>query len=93
LFCVFAALPLFSLLLSSFSSSLPHLMFCPADGSGYALSEEPFNLAQQTGAYETAYMGGAHGRVARQMSLQTPVYWCDADNINKSINIVGDSQW
>lgn len=59
----------------------------------YALAEEPFNLAQQTGAFEIAAGDPAHGQVARQMVLQTCVYWCQADAANKAVNMIGDYSW
>jgi len=63
------------------------------DFEHYTLSEEPYNLAQQTGAYEVVHAGGGHGKVARQVMLETPVVWCEAERSNKSINVIGDSQW
>ncbi|XP_076461151.1 galactocerebrosidase-like isoform X2 [Babylonia areolata] len=63
------------------------------DFEGYALHQEPYNLAQQTGSYEIVRGDTSHGQVVRQMVLQTPVHWCEADTINKSLNIIGNSRW
>ncbi|XP_059176870.1 galactocerebrosidase-like isoform X3 [Physella acuta] len=61
------------------------------DFEGYSLYQEPFNLAQQTGSYEVVNNGSSN--VIRQMVLNTPVVWCDADMGNKSLNVVGDQSW
>lgn len=61
--------------------------------AGYAVSEEPYDLAQQTGAFEIVAGDSAHGQVARQMVLQTTVAWCQADAANKSVNMIGDFSW
>ncbi|XP_059177074.1 galactocerebrosidase-like isoform X2 [Physella acuta] len=58
---------------------------------GYSLYQEPFNLAQQTGSYEVVNNGSSN--VIRQMVLNTPVVWCDADMGNKSLSIIGDQSW
>lgn len=63
------------------------------DFESYDPVEEPFYLAQQTGSFEIVAVGGDHGKVARQMVLQTPVMWCEADNINRSLNVIGASNW
>lgn len=63
---------------------------------GYQLSQEPFNLAQQTGSFEIVQSDALHGKVVRQMMLQRPVAWCDADQKNKygaAINMIGNYSW
>ncbi|KAH9490030.1 hypothetical protein Btru_045075 [Bulinus truncatus] len=61
------------------------------DFEGYAVHHEANNLAQQTGAYEVVSDG--QNKFIRQMVLDTPVAWCDADLHNKSINIIGQTTW
>ncbi|XP_025093998.1 galactocerebrosidase-like isoform X1 [Pomacea canaliculata] len=62
----------------------------------YQLSQEPFNLAQQTGSFEIVQSDALHGKVVRQMMLQRPVAWCDADQKNAygaAINMIGNYSW
>ncbi|XP_076461147.1 galactocerebrosidase-like isoform X1 [Babylonia areolata] len=59
----------------------------------YALYQEPYNLAQQTGSYEIVRGDASHGQVVRQMVLQTPVHWCRADTVNKSVSLIGHFHW
>jgi len=58
------------------------------DFEGYNLYQEPYNLAQQIGSFEVLTYG--NNKFARQMMLETTVRWCDADNANKTLSIIGD---
>ncbi|XP_070211576.1 galactocerebrosidase-like isoform X2 [Littorina saxatilis] len=61
----------------------------------YAISEEPYNLAPQTGSLEAVSSNSARGKIARQTVLQTPAYWCRtaSDTINKSLTVIGNFNW
>ncbi|KAK7508502.1 hypothetical protein BaRGS_00000068 [Batillaria attramentaria] len=59
----------------------------------YQLGEEPYDLAPQTGSYEIVDSNSSHGKVMRQMVLQTPVQWCKADGIGASLNVAGNYKW
>ncbi|KAH9500901.1 hypothetical protein Btru_069154 [Bulinus truncatus] len=61
------------------------------DFEGYSLYQEPNNLAQQTGSYEV--LSDGQTKFVRQMVLQNPVAWCDADLHNRSISVIGQSTW
>lgn len=61
--------------------------------AGYEESQEAFNLAQQTGSFEIVCTNSEHGRVVRQMVLQTPVRWCKADLIGATFNLIGNHKW
>ncbi|BFY97613.1 hypothetical protein BsWGS_00653 [Bradybaena similaris] len=58
---------------------------------GYSLFEEPSNLAQQTGSFEVLKSGS--NQFIRQMVLNQPVSWCEAEGIHKAINIIGSNTW
>lgn len=59
----------------------------------YQLSAEPYDLAQQTGAFEVVDSQSTHGKVVRQMVLEMPVAWCEAEGIGAAINMIGDFDW
>ncbi|KAK7508505.1 hypothetical protein BaRGS_00000071 [Batillaria attramentaria] len=64
----------------------------------YKPGQEPYNLAQQTGAFEIVDTHTAAGKVVRQMVLETPVGWCmrlgeKPDNMGAAINMIGNSGW
>ncbi|BFY97612.1 hypothetical protein BsWGS_00652 [Bradybaena similaris] len=61
------------------------------DFEGYRVFEEPFYLAQQTGSYEVLESYG--NQFIRQMVLSQPISWCEAEELGKSINIIGDNTW
>jgi len=50
-------------------------------------------LSQQLGTYEIHKSNDEHGNILRQMVIETPVYWCEADRINHTLNIIGDFGW
>ncbi|XP_060079232.1 galactocerebrosidase-like isoform X2 [Ylistrum balloti] len=54
---------------------------------------KPVDFTEQTGSYEIVSGDQSHGNVLRQVVLQTPVIWCKADTINKSLNLIGNSKW
>ncbi|KAL8570404.1 hypothetical protein ACOMHN_035822 [Nucella lapillus] len=74
-------------------SSKPFPLPYQDDFENYAISEAPNDLVQQTGAYEVVAGDASHGQVLRQMVLQKAVYWCTAENVDKSINIIGNFSW
>lgn len=57
----------------------------------YSLYAEPYNFAPQTGSFEVVQVEKPYNKVMRQTILHTPVLWCMADFINKSINIIGNA--
>eukprot|EP00916_Digyalum_oweni_P000785 GHVL01001555.1.p1 GENE.GHVL01001555.1~~GHVL01001555.1.p1 ORF type:complete len:477 (-),score=26.76 GHVL01001555.1:847-2277(-) len=59
----------------------------------YAISEEPYNLAPQTGSFEVVAGDAGHGKVMRQTVVLPPVAWCNADAMNKSIGMIGNFSW
>jgi len=61
------------------------------DFEGYHLHDEPFNLAQQTGSFEV--LKSESNQFLRQMVLSPPIAWCEAENLNKAVNIIGNSTW
>ncbi|XP_033731048.1 galactocerebrosidase-like isoform X1 [Pecten maximus] len=63
------------------------------DFEGYPLHAEPMDFTQQTGSYEVVSGSHSHGNVLRQVVLQTPVFWCKADEVDKSLNVIGNSKW
>lgn len=57
----------------------------------YHLYDEPYNLAQQTGSFEVLRAGS--NQFIRQMVLNSPLAWCEAENLNRAVNIIGNSSW
>ncbi|KAK6174597.1 hypothetical protein SNE40_017840 [Patella caerulea] len=64
------------------------------DFESYMDSQEPSNLAQQTGSYEVFNStSGDHGKIMRQVVTEQPVSWCSAEKLNVSLSVIGDPQW
>ncbi|XP_060568345.1 galactocerebrosidase-like isoform X2 [Ruditapes philippinarum] len=59
----------------------------------YSKHNEPFNLAQQIGAYEVLDSASSHGNIIRQMVTEHPCAWCQAEDANSTLNLIGDSSW
>ncbi|CAG5123059.1 unnamed protein product [Candidula unifasciata] len=60
----------------------------------YPVSSEPYTMAPQQGSYDVVDVGGEHGKVMRQMVLQTPIAWCSGTlNYNGTLNVVGSFNW
>uniref|UniRef100_A0A0B7AM96 galactosylceramidase n=1 Tax=Arion vulgaris TaxID=1028688 RepID=A0A0B7AM96_9EUPU len=58
---------------------------------GYQLHEEPYNLAQQTGSFEVHKSGS--NKFLRQMVLNAPLAWCEAEKLKKAVNVIGNITW
>lgn len=58
----------------------------------YNEHEEPYNLAQQTGAFEVIRAEG-EGQFMRQMVTQIPIYWCASERLNMAVNLLGSQKW
>ena len=64
------------------------------DITAYALSSEPYNLAQQTGVWEVHSDVNSVNKFARQMVLQTPISWCRPEIRDfRPVNVIGDKNW
>ncbi|XP_005089504.1 galactocerebrosidase isoform X2 [Aplysia californica] len=61
------------------------------DFESYSLYEEPFNLAQQSGAYEI--LSTNNNKFARQMTIMEPVFWCKFGGVSKTVNVIGSTDW
>ncbi|XP_048249460.1 galactocerebrosidase-like isoform X2 [Haliotis rufescens] len=68
--------------------SAPFPLSYTEDFEKYEEGEEPYYLAPQTGSFEVKDVGGAHGKVMRQMTLQKPVSWCQADFVEMGVAVV-----
>ncbi|XP_046548295.1 galactocerebrosidase-like [Haliotis rubra] len=66
-------------------ASAPFPLSHAEDFEQYQVGEEPYILAPQTGSFEVMDVGGSHGKVMRQMTLQRPVTWCQADYIEMGV--------
>ncbi len=61
---------------------------------GYSLNAEPYNLAQQAGAFEVVESGdAAHGKVIAQMVPQPPVDTCRPERMSRPVALIGNYQW
>jgi len=70
------------------------LVRCIVLYTAYSLHSEPYNLAQQTGAYEVLKStSSSHGNIIRQMVLEYPCAWCQAEKANSSISLIGNYSW
>lgn len=61
------------------------------DFESYDQYKEAANLAQQTGSFEV--IQETKNKFIRQMVLETPVMWCNAEKAEKALNVIGDGQW
>ncbi|KAH3705349.1 galactocerebrosidase-like isoform X1 [Dreissena polymorpha] len=61
------------------------------DFESYQEFMEPFNLAQQVGAFEIIKTTSSHGNVIRQMVLEAPIFWCEEET--SPFNIIGNTSW
>ncbi|XP_052250297.1 galactocerebrosidase-like isoform X3 [Dreissena polymorpha] len=62
------------------------------DFESYQEFMEPFNLAQQIGAFEVIKTSSSHGYVVRQMVLEAPIFWCSQKETSP-FNIIGNTSW
>lgn len=61
--------------------------------SDYTEHAEPYNLAQQIGAFEVLATGDpGHGKVLRQVVLHNPIQWCPI-RLVFPITLGGNSNW
>ena len=61
---------------------------------GFKVHEEAAYFAQQTGAFEVIDSGEPdHKMVMRQMVQEMPIYWCSAEKLNLTANIIGSVKW
>jgi galactosylceramidase len=61
------------------------------DFEGYQLYQEPNFLSQQTGSFEVLQDGS--NQFIRQMVLEQPLSWCNAEQVGKAVNVIGNSTW
>jgi galactosylceramidase len=57
------------------------------------LYAEPNNLAPQTGSFEVLRDASNNNNFIRQTVLFSPVVWCQAEQVNKSIALIGSNSW
>ncbi|XP_067656755.1 galactocerebrosidase-like [Haliotis asinina] len=69
-------------------ASAPFPLTYAEDFEQYEVGEEPYLLAPQTGSFEVVDVGGTHGKVMRQMTLQRPVTWCQADYVEMGVAVI-----
>lgn len=61
------------------------------DFEDYHLYDEPYNLAQQAGSFEIIKEGS--NQFIRQMVLESPLAWCEAENLKRAVNLIGNITW
>ncbi|KAK6174549.1 hypothetical protein SNE40_017800 [Patella caerulea] len=63
------------------------------DFEDYEVGAEPFNLAQQVGAFEVDEVNGI--KFMKQVVLEEPVhwFWCKIDTYNTTLTVIGDYNW
>ena len=61
--------------------------------TAYKEFSEPYNLAQQIGAFEVIATLAPHKNILRQMMTEYPCAWCQAEDANKTMNVIGNSSW
>ncbi|XP_046548409.1 galactocerebrosidase-like [Haliotis rubra] len=69
-------------------ASVPFPLSYAEDFEQYEVGEEPYVLAPQTGSFEVMDVGGTRGKVMRQMTLQRPVTWCQADYVEMGVAVI-----
>ena len=57
----------------------------------YSIGSEPYNLAQQSGAFEVHEINGS--QVMAQVVLHPPIDTCRPNAIQGPVNIIGDHTW
>jgi len=67
---------------------------CDAYNLDYAVDDEPFNLAQQSGAFEIQNSTSpTHGQVLAQVVSQPPVDTCPGGKFQHPLALIGEYTW
>ena len=62
--------------------------------TGYPNYAEPFNLAQQSGAFEVRSLGDlTHKKVVVQVAPQAPVDTCRPEKMPRPVAVLGNFSW